>query len=143
MGDFYYQLLKRGIAAMRAGQNPMTVLGTPSRIRGWIDVVSDNVIQGWACAIGAPSPVNVHVYVLGPNGRRRFVVAGGADFVSEPAVAAACSSWGNAYRFRIKLSPVVRQIHQGKKIQIYGIHPTGAFPNELIGNSGLFPMPAP
>lgn len=143
MGDLYYQLLKRGIAALRAGSDPMTVLGTPGAIRGFIDGFDGKALRGWACAAGTPTPITVHVFAGGPAGQGTILGGFAAEAASEPAVAKACDSFGTVYRFRIPLSPEVLSAHRGKPIYVHGIHPTGSHPNDLLTQSGTFTVPPP
>lgn len=115
----------------------------PGTIRGVIDNVAGNSINGWACAYTNRTPISVHLYVGGSAGIGTIVGAYDSNRPSEPAVGAACSGRGTAYRFSIPLPLAVRQAHWGKKIYIHGIHPTGRYNNDLISNSGVFAVPSP
>ncbi|MBP6749311.1 MAG: hypothetical protein KA144_06695 [Xanthomonadaceae bacterium] len=115
----------------------------PGDVRGVIDGVSNNIIYGWACSYGSRTSVSVHVYLGGSAGAGTMIGAYPAANSSEPAVAAACGSSGTAYRFAIPLSYSTRMAHNGKKIYIHAIHPTGGSPNWLINNSGVFSVPVP
>ncbi|TXH69892.1 MAG: hypothetical protein E6Q88_08895 [Lysobacteraceae bacterium] len=142
-GDQYYQLMKRAIAELDAGRNPMNAGGSFGTIRGVIDGVVNNSVNGWACSYGSSLSVDVHLYVGGSAGSGTVIGGYGSDNVSEIQVAQACGSIGKAYRFSIPLSTATRRAHAGKKIYIHGIHPTGAYSNALISNSGVFAVPAP
>lgn len=115
----------------------------PGAVRGVIDGVVNNNINGWACTYANRTPIDVHVFVGGSAGIGTIIGGYASNKPSEAAVGAACSGRGTTYRFSIPLSLAVRQAHRGKKIYIHGIHPTGGFNNDLIGNSGVFPVPAP
>ncbi len=115
----------------------------PREIRGVIDSVQGNTIHGWACAAGNPHAISVHLYAGGPAGAGALIGGYKAYSTSETAVATACASSGTAYRFHIPLPLNVRQQWSGRRIYIHGIHPTGAYRNELIANSGVFAVPAP
>lgn len=147
-GTLYYDLLKRSVAALRSNTSVTAVAGSFGQTKGVIDGVVSNRVNGWACSFGARIPVDVHLYVGGPAGVGTGIGSYSSDFASTSdadriAVANACGSDGVAYRFSIRLPRPVRLAHQGKKIYVYAIHPTGALPNNATSNSGLFPVPAP
>lgn len=142
-GTLYYDLLKRSIAALRANTSVTAVAGNFGRTLGYIDGVGGQRVNGWACSAGARIPVNVHLYAGGPPGVGTFIGNYSSDYASESAVAQACGSDGVAYRFSVRLPKSVRQAHQGKKIYMYAIHPTGSSPNAALSNNGLFSVPAP
>lgn len=116
---------------------------SPGPIRGVIDSVQSSTIHGWACAAGSPHSITVHVYAGGAAGSGTLVGGYKAYSTSEPAVANACGSTGTAYRFHIALPLSVRQQFGGQRIYIHGIHPTGAYTNDLLANPGVFFIPAP
>ncbi len=147
-GTLYYDLLKRSVAALRNNTSVTAVAGSFGQTRGVIDGVASQRVNGWACSYGARIPVDVHLYVGGPAGVGTGIGSYPSDFASTTvadrnAVASACGSDGVAYRFSIRLPLSVRQAHQGKKIYVYAIHPTGALPNNVTSNSGVFPVPVP
>lgn len=147
-GTLYYDLLKRSVAALRSNTSVTAVAGSFGQTKGVIDGVVSQRVNGWACSYGARIPVDVHLYVGGPPGVGTGIGSYPSDFASTTvadrnAVANACGSDGVAYRFSIRLPLSVRQAHQGKKIYIYAIHPTGGLPNNAVGNSGVFPVPVP
>jgi hypothetical protein len=119
-----------------------TAIG-PGVVRGTIDGVAGNAVSGWACAYASRTPISVHLYVGGSAGIGTLIGSYPANNASEPAVASVCSGRGTAYRFSIPLPLAVRQAHAGKRIYIHGIHPTGAYNNDLLANSGVFSVPAP
>ena len=130
------------IAEGRANTNPAACYD-PGAVVGVIDYVQSNTVSGWACASRSPYPIAVHLYVGGSAGVGTVIGGYTANVASELAVASVCGSFGRAYRFQIPLSLATRQTHVGKKIYIHAIQPTGASPNYLINNSGVFSVPAP
>jgi hypothetical protein len=97
-------------------------------------------LSGWACAVGWPSSIPVHVYRGGAAGSGgTFLTAAMASVASEPGVAAACQSTGSAYRFSIPLDSWSSQ-HHGETLWVHGISPFGR-PNNAIVNSGAFRIP--
>lgn len=117
-----------------------------SRVIGNIDGValdSSGVarVRGWACSTGRNDSIDVHVYLGGPAGSGTYALAARANLASEAAVASACQASGTAYRFAIVLDNTLRHHHGGKAIHIHGISPVGQ-PNDLIGNSGTYAVPA-
>ncbi len=147
-GTLYYDLLKRSVAALRNDTPVTAVAGNFGQTKGVIDGVVNSRVNGWACSYGARIPIDVHLYVGGPAGVGTGIGSYTSDFASTSdadriAVANACGSDGVAYRFSIRLPLSVRQTHQGKKIYIYGIHPNGTLPNNVVGNSGVFSVPVP
>lgn len=148
-GDLYYQLLKRSVTELRADRSATAVAGSPGTIRGVFDGVYSNRVNGWACSYGWLLPIDVHLYVGGPAGVGTAIGSYGADYskADASAVAGQCGTTGPAYRFDIPLSLATRQAHRGKRIYIHGIHPTGAYANSLVGNSGAsgagYLVPAP
>jgi hypothetical protein len=113
---------------------------------GVIDGVSswggNYYVTGWACALGNPQSIAVHMYVGGDAGSGHFAEAVGAYQASEPAVAAACLSTGSAYRFSFPLPSYMISLYAGMPIYVHAISPTGG-PNNLINNSGNTYMPFP
>ncbi|KHD89451.1 MAG: hypothetical protein OM95_03550 [Bdellovibrio sp. ArHS] len=109
-------------------------------IRGFIDGIEHSGTQralvGWACGTKISTPIQIHLYVGSSAGTPGATLIGGytANQPSEPAVAQACASAGNAHRFKIPLSAELSQRHAGKRIYIHGISPTGKS-NDLLGTS--------
>lgn len=115
----------------------------PGEVRGIIDPLSGNTINGWACAYTSRTSISVHLYLGGSAGVGTMVGAYDSNKPSEAAVGTACSGRGTAYRFSIPLTLAMRQAYQGKKIYIHAIQPMGTSPNWLVGNSGVYSVPVP
>jgi hypothetical protein len=117
-----------------------SVTGT---IEGVVQQSQDYYLVGWACARSHPSSIDVHVYVGGSawGGWGTYAVAATANQPSDQGIAEACNSTGYNYRFSILLSQSVRQQFGGLRIYVHGISPFG-IGNLLIGNSGVFTVPA-
>jgi hypothetical protein len=113
-------------------------------ITGNIDTVAEEgnqfYLYGWACAQTYNDPIAVHVYVGGPYGSGVFLTSAVASQPSEPAVAAACNASGSNYRFKIPITPEMRQSYEGHEIYVHGISPF-QLDNLLIGNSGNLTVP--
>lgn len=119
-----------------------TAIG-PEYVLGTIDNVVGNNVNGWACTYASRAPIYVHVYVGGPAGSGTIIGGYASNNPSEAAVGTACSGRGTTYRYSIPLPLAVRQAHVGKKIYIYGIHPTNGSRNAALYNSGVFSVPVP
>jgi hypothetical protein len=100
------------------------------------------VVSGWACRLGTPGSIDVHMYLGGDAGSGTFGTAVTANMPSEPAVAAACLTTGSNFRFAIPLTGQLLAAFGGKSIYIHGISANGT-PNYTISNSGAFKIPAP
>jgi len=100
----------------------------------------DFYLKGWACAKNHSNPIDIQIFVGGPNPGGTFIGAATANQASEPAIAASCSSTGSNYRFWVLIPLSVRQQHAGKPIYIHGMSPFG-LPNLLLENSGNLAVP--
>jgi hypothetical protein len=98
-------------------------------------------INGWACAKTYEESVDVWIFAGGPAGTGTWVGSATANLSSEPAVAAACNSFGSHYRFSVPISDTITQNLGGQAIFVHGISPIG-LTNNLIGNSGTFTVPS-
>jgi len=122
--------------------NPAPII--TGNIEGVAQEGQDYYLVGWACAQTYASSIDVHVYVGGTYAGGWGTYAGAAT-ANQPnsdngQIAAACYSYGNHYRFRILLTPSLRQQFGGLRLFVHGISPFG-LQNLLIGNSGTFPVP--
>lgn len=130
--------------------NPPTPRPTPSPtgagvVKGTIDGPSGTIgssysINGWACQTGFAQSIRIHVYLGGPAGQGQIFKNILANQGSEPAVANACESTGNKYRFTIPVSEAEAQLHGGKAVYVHGISIAGTS-NLLITRSGQFTIP--
>jgi hypothetical protein len=122
------------------------VTGVAHAIAGNIDGVASSgtnqwIINGWACAQGLNSSINVDLYVGGAAGAGGTSVSRTlANKSSEDAVAGACRATGTAYRFQIPISSSLATSQGGKKIYVHGISPVGGV-NSAIAASGNFAIP--
>lgn len=114
---------------------------SPGRVRGFIDSVRSGRISGWACQKHVAKSIYVHVYARGPAGRGAFVKSVRADRHSEHAVAHACGTKFNRYRYVVSLTSRELQVHQGQRIYVHGIAAHRGVPNDLLANSGRFSLP--
>lgn len=97
-------------------------------------------VRGWTCLTSSASPIYVDLYVGGRNGGTglgRF----NANLSSESVIGTSCESNGMAYRFKIPLTPAMREAHAGKSLYLYGISPVSG-PNAMLARSGELKMPA-
>jgi hypothetical protein len=121
-----------------------TAFAQTQSITGNIDIVAEEgnqfYLYGWACAQTYNDPIAVHVFVGGPYGLGTFLTSAVASQPSEPAVAAACTAFGSNYRFKIPITPEMRQAYEGYSIYVHGISPF-QLDNLLIGNSGTLTVP--
>lgn len=117
-----------------------TVTGMIDGVYSRPDVYPRHEVKGWACAVGLPQSINVHIYAGGPAGVGHFVKQATANLYSDDAVMMACGNTGyHAYRFSIALDDVLAA-NFGQSLYIHGISPNGE-PNYLISNSGAFTFP--
>ena len=121
--------------------------GSTSKVVGHIDGVTvdasgnDASVSGWACSLGLPRSITVHLYVGGPFGTGTMIGGYDATVASEPAVAAACGVASGSYRFVIPLANDTRSQYAGQKIYVHGVSPVGN-DNDLIADSGTYSVPA-
>lgn len=113
-------------------------------IEGIADDGQDFYLVGWACAQGYSGSIDVHLYAGGPaaGGWGTFAAAAAANQPStdNPGIAATCHSDGAYYRFRIPLTPSLRQQFAGLRLFVHGISPFG-LDHLLLWNSGVFQVP--
>ena len=113
------------------------------RVRGNIDEVAWRngrpVLRGWACDVGDPDSIYVHLYVNGPAGSGQFVSSKLASVASEPGVAAACQSHGTNLRFELDLS-ALRTSSPNALLYVHGISGSGGA-NNLLDRSGALHVP--
>lgn len=132
------------VATPRATPVPSPKSGVIPAVTGVIDevyvVAGVTNIRGWACVAGEANSIPVHLYVGGPAGAGELILGISANQPSEPAVAAACSSTGSAYRFKISVSTTLAP-HKGKAIYIHGISGRDNIINNILHNSGSFFVP--
>ncbi|MCM2323485.1 MAG: hypothetical protein NDJ90_09510 [Oligoflexia bacterium] len=130
------------------------VLAVPSPIRGQIDGVFERdgqfEVRGWACRVGSPDSIPLHLYLGGSagtagsagfNGMHTGLPSPGyvANLASEPAVATACGGTGTRHRFRIPLAPYL-PVYRGQPVYVYGMSTVGGG-HRLLERSGLARLP--
>lgn len=98
-------------------------------------------VRGWACQVGEPRSLNVHLYAGGAAGAGTAIRSVSANLASGSDIANACHTNGRNYRFQIPIrsSDVVR--HADQKVFVHGIsrNSTG---NNLLENSGSYRFPS-
>lgn len=99
--------------------------------KGWVDVAQHNRFTGWACKLGSPQVVDVHIYANG-----RIIGAGKAGNPREEAVQNICGSPSHLHGFDV---PVINSpdMLDGtvKDIIIYAIYNDGS--HEEIDNTPI------
>ena len=115
-----------------------SVRAKPGRVIGYVDVVKDKAVHGWACQKGEATSLSVHVYVGGPAGKGSFLKAGTANLASEPAVARECATGFDRYRYVISFSDDEVRQNANSQVFVHGIASVPGVPNDLLGNSGKF-----
>ncbi len=121
---------------------PPPVAPTPKvigSVDGILQTSGRTLLHGWACNVGDPDAIFIHLYLGGPAGTGQFFGQFTPSVPSEPAVAAACQTQGSLYRFEVDLSGFLAS-NPGAKVYVHGISSTGGS-NELIANSGLYALP--
>lgn len=97
-------------------------------------------VEGWACEIGVPSPIEAHLYLGGVAGTGAGVAVSIANRPSDTNVANACQSPSTAHTYRIPLDWSLRHSHGGRGVYVYGV-PTSGQPPKLLAYSGNFTVP--
>lgn len=120
----------------------------PGPVTGVIDSVQFQrdlyYVSGWACQEGQRTSIQVHIYAGGPAGAGKFVTAGLANLVNEPAVDHEChDANGGKHRFRIALPNQLLRSLQQKKLFAHGIAVAGNVDNSLLAGSSNFELPSP
>lgn len=92
-------------------------------------------VRGWACAVGNPNSIDVHLYVGGPAASGVFVKAARADRPSAPALRSSCKTSSRAYGFELALTARESEFLLGQRVFVHGISGTDA-PNALLTSSG-------
>lgn len=122
--------------------------GTFSPIIGSIGQVTLNSgkldISGWACHIGLPDSLRVHIYSGGEINKGGVLIGNIlSSFNHDAAIEKRCMGNGKAYKFvtSINLSSYTN-IKANKAIYAYGISKVSGISNSLLSNSGQFFIPA-
>jgi len=115
-------------------------------VNGTIDNVvtrsSGVILSGWACDVGDNEPIQVTVYLGGPNtGGGKKIKTVLANVAAAPAVAKACATNSAEHRFHILLSNSEVNTYSGKTIFVYGVASTGNRREFPLNNSGKFTVP--
>ena len=127
------------------GAPPAPTAPPDQSITGWVDGFQDLgdqgvVLNGWACAKGISSSIDVHVYLNDRAGRGQFIKGARADVGNEPAVSQQCQTSHNAYRFSIPFTQYELRQYSNRDVYVHGISPVGK-ENSLIKNSGKVKFP--
>lgn len=127
------------------GAPPAPTAPADQSITGWVDGFQDLgeqgvVLNGWACAKGINSSVDVHVYLNDRAGRGQFIKGARADVASESAVSQQCQSSHTAHRFSIVFTQYELRQYSNREVYVHGISPVGK-ENLLIKNSGKVKFP--
>jgi len=94
-------------------------------------------INGWACAVGSPTAIQVDAYVTGA-----YVASAVANLAADVGLVNTCQSGGSAYGFRIPIGLVQRQKLGDKEVTVYGISPAGAAHNRPLVGSATHRIPS-
>ncbi|WP_111640787.1 G8 domain-containing protein [Marinimicrobium alkaliphilum] len=92
-------------------------------------------VQGWACQVGNPDPIDVHLFAGGPVGSGTVLRSSKANRSSNQAIANACYTNSRNYRFRIPVRGSDIVDHHNERIYVHGISQNGT-PNNLLTRSG-------
>ena len=121
-------------------------LSQPPSIKGHIDnIIFENntyYINGWACQVGDPQSIQVHVYLDGSyQDGGSFFKAAFADYTSEPQVSTACQTTGVNHRFRIPIHYDELKVDASREIHVNAISKQSNI-NPPIGGSGQQLIPS-
>ena len=115
-------------------------------VNGTIDNIvarsSGVILSGWACEVGDDKPIQVTVYVGGPNTGGHKIKTELANVPAAPGVAKACETISTQHRFQILLSESELKVYSGKAIYVYGVASKGNRREFPLNNSGSFKVPA-
>lgn len=138
---FQWQLVQDGVAWFGPLSPLVTINVIDTAIKGNVDGVISNSLNGWACSTHINDSVWVDVYAGAPAGASGSMGVAHvlANRSSEAGVASACEAGGAAYRFSIPLQSLIGS-YGGKKLYIYGISPAGKANLQLSG-SGTYSVP--
>jgi hypothetical protein len=110
-------------------------------IQGWIDSIShnaddSNTISGWACSVGYPVSIEVHLYGYGPAGSAgsSFITALEANQANEEAVDSICGTSGVGHRFNFTIDALTVDKFENAAVWAYGINPSGQGNGSLSGS---------
>ncbi|MBW2732215.1 MAG: hypothetical protein JRH20_07455 [Deltaproteobacteria bacterium] len=119
--------------------------GAVSQTLGYVDGLYERdgqqVLLGWACQRGGPESIEVELWAGGRAGEGDLVARFSANTSSEDAVARACQTTGNSFRYQIPMDRCMRDVFGDKALYAYASlkGERGA----LLTNSGHFVAPAP
>ena len=108
------------------------------------DVLLENghyLIRGWACYPGWEGSIQIHLYLGGPSGGGKLVLANYASNSNESGVNSACGVGGGKHRFQIAIDAGQWSGYSGQGVYVHAISPVGDGDNPLISNSGAFTLP--
>ena len=144
--DDHYCCQIYGVGCKAANPSPVPSVSDTHQVMGSIDGISivdgQNAISGWACVHDVDDSISVNLYAGGPEGKGHLVGHYSAHLRSESAVAQACGTKENAYRFQIPMGGDTSSAYQGQLVYVYGISSLG-LSNNLLENSGRYRVPAP
>ena len=83
-------------------------------------------VLGWACQPGSPDSLGIKISADAPNGQ--FLVAGRADFESDPGVGNACRDREGKHRFKLPLPSSMFVKGRERKVYVEALPPKGAPP---------------
>jgi hypothetical protein len=117
-----------------------------NQITGALDnasvIGSDLLVRGWACHIGDPRSIGIHIYQKYPAGQGGVYIGGGAGNIShEAAVSNRCLGGGMAHRYAIKIPLASKVLPSNAPLYVYGISLISGIANTLLGNSGNVKIP--
>ncbi|MBW2732214.1 MAG: hypothetical protein JRH20_07450 [Deltaproteobacteria bacterium] len=119
--------------------------GAVSETLGYVDGLyeqdGEQVLVGWACKRGSSTPIDVELWAGGPAGAGDFVARFAARSSSEDAVARACKTTGNEFRYGIPMDRCMRDVFGNKALYVYAS--LNGERGALLVHSGNFKAPAP
>ncbi len=99
-------------------------------------------VRGWACHIGDPRPMGIHIYRNFQAGKGGIYIGGGsANINHEVGVSHRCVSGATAHRFEIKIPTASKVLPANAPLYVYGISLIAGKSNTLLGNSGTVKIP--
>ncbi len=100
------------------------------------------IVRGWACHVGDPRPIGIHIYQKYPAGQGGIYIGGGAGNIShEVGVSRRCLGGGTAHRYAIKIPTASKPLPSNAPLYVYGISLIPGKTNAMLGNSGNVKIP--
>ncbi|WP_225211997.1 DUF6531 domain-containing protein [Stenotrophomonas lacuserhaii] len=97
------------------------------------DASLNHYVDGWACAVGSASSIQVDGYAEGGV----YLGSAQANQAGDASLRNTCQANGTAYRFQLPITLAHRQQLGGKRVTVYGISPRGQSHNVALPGSGV------